>query len=255
MDRDELRRRVGEIDWWHSIDLGGGIVTPGKADTTSLLERIDLAPSLAGLSVLDVGAWDGFYSFEAERRGAAEVVALDLYSWQEDGSGSWGTKAGFDLAREARDSKVRDVVADVMEISPDVVGGEFDVVLFLGVLYHLRDPLAGLERIASVTRGQLILETFVDFTQIGRPAAAFYPAKSMVESTNWWGPNTPAVIAMLETVGFRDIRVVWPESRTQRVKNIAYNVGNVAHSRIARSREPLPLSFVATDRVVVHAFK
>lgn len=255
MDREELRRRVDEIDWWHSIDLGQGIVTPGKSDTASLLARIDLAPNLTGLSVLDVGAWDGYYSFEAERRGAADVAALDLYSWQEDGSGSWGTKAGFELAREARNSKVRDVTADVMEITPEVVGGEFDVVLFLGVLYHLRDPLAGLERIASVTRGQLILETFIDLTQIGRPAAAFYPAKSMVESTNWWGPNTPAVIAMLETVGFKDIRVVWPASRAQRVRNIAYNIGNVTHSRLSRAREALPLSFVATDRLVVHAFK
>lgn len=254
MNREELRRGVDEIDWWHSIDLGQGIVTPGKADTRSLLSRLQLPQSLAGRSVLDVGAWDGFYSFEAERRGAAEVVALDLHSWQEGGE-SWGSKAGFDFARRARESNVRDVMADVMDITPEVVGGEFDLVLFLGVLYHLRDPLGGLERIASVTRGQLVLETFIDLTQIGRPAAAFYPAKSMVESTNWWGPNTPAVVAMLETVGFRDIRVVWPESRARRVKNIAHNVGNVAHSRVSRSREALPLSFVASDRVVVHAFK
>ena len=254
MEPEELRRGVADIDWWHSIDLGSGVVTPGKADTPSLLSRLELPASLAGRSVLDIGAWDGFYSFEAERRGASEVVAMDLHSWQEGGE-SWGSKAGFEFARKARDSKVRDVMADVMELTPEVVGGQFDLVLFLGVLYHLRDPLGGLERVASVTRGQLILETLVDLTQIGRPAAAFYPSRDFVESTNWWGPNTPAVIAMLETAGFRDIRVVWPTSRGQRLKNVAYNIGNVAHSRLSRSRQSLPASLVSSDRVVVHAFK
>lgn len=254
MDREELQRGVDAIDWWHSIDLGQGVVTPGKSDTASLLARIALPASLAGRSVLDIGAWDGYYSFEAERRGADEVVALDLHSWQEGGE-SWGSKAGFEFARKARESRVRDVMADVMELTPDVVGGEFDIVLFLGVLYHLRDPVAGLERVASVTRHQLILETLVDLTQIGRPAAAFYPGGAFLEHTNWWGPNTPAVLAMLRTVGFRDIRVVWPTSRGRRLANVAYNVGNVAHSRLPNERDPLPLSYISSDRVVVHAFK
>ena len=96
-----------------------------------------------GLSVLDIGAWDGFFSFECERRGASRVVAADYFSWH--GSG-WGTKAGFTLARDVLGSKVEDVDIDVMDLTPERVG-TFDLVLFLGVLYHLRHPLLALERV------------------------------------------------------------------------------------------------------------
>ena len=99
---------------------------------------LDLPASLEGLTVLDIGAWDGFFSFECERRGASRVVAADYYSWHGPG---WGTKAGFQLAREALGSRVEDVDIDVMDLSPERVG-TFDVVLFLGVLYHLRHPLS-----------------------------------------------------------------------------------------------------------------
>ena len=155
MDRNELLAEVAKVRWWHTIDLGQGVVTPGRDDTQAKLKRIALPPDLAGLSVLDVGAWDGFFSFEAERRGAARVVAVDTYSWGYGGSGS---KAGFDLARRALRSRVEDRVLEVLDISPATVG-VFDLVLFLGVLYHMRHPLLALERIASVTKQHLILET------------------------------------------------------------------------------------------------
>ena len=104
-----------------------------------------------------------------------------------------GTKAGFQLAREALNSRVEDVDIDVMDLSPERVG-TFDIVLFLGVLYHLKHPLLALERVASVTRQLLILETVVDMVGIRRPAAAFYPATELSgDPTNWWGPNVPAI--------------------------------------------------------------
>lgn len=88
--------------------------------------------------------------------------------------------------------------------------GAFDVVLFLGVLYHLRHPLLALERVASVTR-DLILKTVVDMLGIGRPAAAFYPERELSDDpTNWWGPNPAAVEGMLRAVGFRAARRVTP---------------------------------------------
>ena len=68
---DELRRRAAEVRWFHSIDLGGGIVTPGLDCDPRRLEQMSLPADLSGRTVLDIGAWDGFYSFEAERRGAA----------------------------------------------------------------------------------------------------------------------------------------------------------------------------------------
>ena len=202
---DALSQRVAAQRWYHSIDLGNGVITPGVDDSAYRLARIGLPESLRGLSVLDVGAWDGFFSFECERRGAARVVATDYYSWH---GGGWGTKAGFELAREALGSRVEDVDIDVMDLSPDRVG-TFDVVLFLGVLYHLRHPLLALERVASVTRRLLILETVVDLVGVTRPAAAFYPDRELNgDPTNWWGPNPAAVIGMLRTVGFDQARTI-----------------------------------------------
>src|SRR3954462_4571504 len=93
-----LQSQADALRWYHTIDLGQGVVTKGIDATPVRLDRIDLPASLEGLTVLDIGAWDGFFSFEAERRGASRVLATDYYSWH--GSG-WGTKAGFELARRA----------------------------------------------------------------------------------------------------------------------------------------------------------
>src|SRR5712691_11038678 len=70
------------LGWYHTIDLGNGVVTKGQSDTIPL--QGEKFPDVKGKSVLDIGAWDGYYSFEAERRGAARVVALDHYVWCVD---------------------------------------------------------------------------------------------------------------------------------------------------------------------------
>src|SRR3954453_449423 len=162
----DLRPRVEAIRWYHTIDLGAGVVTRGVDDSPVRLARAQLPASLHGKSVLDVGAWDGFFSFESERRGAARVVAADHVSWHGTG---WGTKAGFNLARESLGSRVEDVDIDVLDLSPERLG-TLDLVLFLGVLYHVRPPFLALERVASVTGGQLILETVIDMVGFARPA-------------------------------------------------------------------------------------
>src|SRR5215472_4538138 len=81
MDSAELRARVDAVGWYHSIDLGGGVVTPGVSKTQTPRSAL---PDFRGRSVLDIGAWDGYYSFLAERSGATRVVALDHYMWQLD---------------------------------------------------------------------------------------------------------------------------------------------------------------------------
>jgi tRNA (mo5U34)-methyltransferase len=202
---DSLRREVAATKWWHTIDLGNGVVTPGIDPTPARLCELQIPDDLTGLTVLDVGAWDGFFSFEAERRGASRVLATDSFCW---GGGGWGTKAGFELARRALGSRVEDVDIDPLDLSPARVG-TFDLVLFLGVLYHMRHPLLALERVFSVTRRQLILQTQVDLSAIDRPALAFYQGSDLNnDPTNWFGPNPPAVVAMLRTAGFTDIRMV-----------------------------------------------
>ena len=203
-DSEELKRRIAAHRWFHTIDLGEGVVTPGDDDSPSKLRTLGLPDRLDGLSVLDVGAWDGFFSFEAERRGAARVLATDDFCWSGPG---WGTKAGFDLVHETLRSKVESKEIAVLDLSPDTVG-TFDLVLFLGVLYHMQHPLLALERIASVTRGQLILETGTDMTWFRKPLLAYYPFDEAAgDETNWCGPNPAAVIAMLRTVGFTKVKV------------------------------------------------
>ncbi len=204
MDTDELKREVAKIKWFHTIDLGNGVITPGEDNTPEKLKTLGLPEHLTGTTVLDIGAWDGFFSFEAERRGARRVLATDDFSWSGPG---WGTKAGFDLAHRALNSTVESSEIGVLDISPETVG-VFDLVLFLGVLYHMRHPLLALERVASVTRDQLILETGVDMTWLRKPLMAFYPgAEAVGDPTNWWAPNPAAVEAMLHTVGFRTVKV------------------------------------------------
>jgi tRNA (mo5U34)-methyltransferase len=240
VDLDALRAEVNGITWWHTIDLGHGIVTPGRDETPARLPLLHLPDSLAGLSVLDVGAWDGFYSFAAEQRGAARVVATDEYAWQHLGTG----RRGFDCAHRAFGSAVETVEIDVMDLAPEKLGGTFDLVLFLGVLYQLRDPMTALERVASVTHDRLVLETHVDLLGIRRPAAAFYPGSELYgDATNWWGPNIHALLGMLRDVGFADARLVHVTPRRQRLSNA---VG----SRLVRGR---PRHRYAHGRAVVHA--
>lgn len=238
----DLQSRVDAIRWYHTIDLGDGVVTRGVDDSALRLARVQLPESLGGKTVLDVGAWDGFFSFECERRGAARVVAADYFSWHGAG---WGTKAGFTLAREALGSQVEDIDVDVMDLNPERVG-TFDVVLFLGVLYHLRHPFLALERVASVTSGHLIVETVVDLVGVGRPAMAFYPGRELNnDPTNWWGPNVPAVKGMLESLGFREVTV------STRLPNAFYRGARAVYHRV-RGKNTIAEAF-RQDRAVFHA--
>jgi tRNA (mo5U34)-methyltransferase len=223
--RRRLEREIESVPYWyHSIDLGG-VVTPGrKSPAQHQLELGALQlPDLTGKTVLDVGAWDGYYSFLAEQRGARRVVALDRYVWNEDLNRlapperraryphpSPGRR-GFDIARAALGSSVEPVVMEVDEIGPEVLG-TFDVVLFLGVVYHLRHPLADLERVASVTDELLIVETHLTYVAglEDRALWEFYEADELEgDPTNWWGPNTKGLLAVLRSAGdFRRVELV-----------------------------------------------
>jgi tRNA (mo5U34)-methyltransferase len=206
MDSEQIRAAIAGITWYHTIDLGSGVITPGVDNTIDRIAMIGLPQDLRGLSVLDIGAWDGAFSFEAERRGASPVVAVDSFCWSGEG---WGTRDGFDCARRVLNSKVEDREIEVLDLSPESVG-VFDLVLFLGVLYHMKHPLLALERVASVCRGQLILWTQIDLASVDRPAMAFYPGTELNnDPTNWWGPNPAAVNAMLTTAGFSRAETVY----------------------------------------------
>jgi len=247
---------AGEIIWFHSIDLGEGQPTAGtKSAATLEVEAglLQLPETLGGLHVLDIGAWDGYFSFEMERRGAASVTALDHYVWSTDHArfreyhakasaagepllppdeipGVWDPvnlpgRAGFDRARAALNSRVRPVVGDFMTMDLDALG-EFDIVLFLGVLYHLKDPFTALTRLRRVTRGLAVIET----------AAAVVPGWAdqrlwmFVEGSeldqdpsNWWAPTSAGLAAMCRAAGFSSTHVVM-ESAEDAPPNPGYSL-------------------------------
>jgi len=196
----------GNIHWFHGIDLGDGVVTPGFKDNNLLKAEADVVFSypVAGKTVLDIGAWDGFFSFEAEKRGASRVLATDWYCW---GGPGWGTQAGFNYARHVLNSRVEDQEVDVPDISPEKVG-VFDVVIMSGVIYHVTDPLMILKKAAEVTRECLIIETAVALVDVKDPAMQFLNAMPHNgDPTNFWSPNPPAVVAMLKWCGFKNVMV------------------------------------------------
>ena len=223
-------------EWFHSIELAPGIFAPGRlAPEVKARELAALRlPDLHGKSVLDIGAYDGYYSFAAERLGASRVVALDHYVWSADMAGymkEWRElrEAGiippaphetrywrpaelpgrrpFDAAREILGSRVEPVVGDFMTMDLTSLG-RFDVVLFLGVLYHLEDPLRAMRRVAAVTApdGLAVVQTMaVELPGVDWPFSEFFPgAKLNNDTSNWWAPNSKALLGLCRAAGFRE---------------------------------------------------
>lgn len=211
---DEFARAQTLIDsvdsWYHRIEVLPGLTTPGVNDSQLVLRALDFPEDLSGLRVLDIGTRDGFFAFECERRGA-EVTAIDYMPPEE---------TGFAVARELLGSKVEFQQDNVYELSAEKYGS-FDLVLFLGVLYHLRDPMLALDRIWDLCRSRLIVETqtiddallmpdgeFARLTDLepqlaATPLMQFYPGDSLNgDATCVWAPNDACLRAMLEEVGF-----------------------------------------------------
>jgi tRNA (mo5U34)-methyltransferase len=155
-DAATIRRMIAEHGrWWHEIELAPGIITPGDDSNRMklpILDALGLPKDMRGLRVLDIGCSDGYFAFEAEKRGA-EVLAIDFVP---------ETYTGFATAKAILGSEVEYRMENVYNLSRETVG-EFDVVLFLGVLYHLRKPLAALDAIRSVLKpgGLLFIGTML----------------------------------------------------------------------------------------------
>jgi tRNA (mo5U34)-methyltransferase len=204
-----LRHRVAaEPYWFHRIEVFPGFFTPGWSDPAiEKLPHYGLPEELAGKRVLDIGCAEGFFSFEAERRGAREVIAIDS---------SPDSVRRFNIVREARQSNATAYLTNVYDLDP-LRFGTFDLVLFYGVFYHLKHPQLALERIKSVCAGTLLLQTLVDEHPAVKhqPWARFYPHGLMSGKNNenfdptvFWAFNSTCVAAMLDHVGFGDISFV-----------------------------------------------
>lgn len=195
-----------QIGWFHSLSLPGGETTSGVKSAQVLGVEADVVfrHGVAGKRVLDIGAWDGFFSFEAERRGAAEVLATDHFCWSGAG---WGVKAGFDYAHRRLGSRVASLDIDVQQISPQTVG-TFDVVLFLGVLYHVKDPMLCLEHAASAAGEVLVVETCTALDVLPWPVMRYYVGDELGgDPTNFWAPNRKCLEGMARDLGFKKVEM------------------------------------------------
>jgi tRNA (mo5U34)-methyltransferase len=200
---EEIRAEIARVPRWrHSIEVAPGISTPGDP-TKRVLRRLHLPQDLTGKSVLDVGCSDGFFSFEAEKRGAGRVVGFDEWS-----SPFVDRPAGFDTVHRLLNSKVEFHRLDLQTLDPTQLG-QFDIVLCLGVLYHLKHPLLGIEQLRKLTKDMLILETEVTESIVNTSGMRFieglYHGRDI---TTWWVPSVACVMQMARAAGFQRVETI-----------------------------------------------
>lgn len=220
LDRAELELRIAENhDWYHTMELAPGVVTPGVVDVRPIVSRVPIPASLRGMRCLDLGTWDGFWAFEMERRGAAEVHAVDVpdpYKWD------WPRRAriresyeggkenlelikrngnGFPIARDALGSSVQRHELTVYELDPGRVG-TFDFVFVGSILLHLRDPVGALERVRTVARGDVVFNEAIEYTLTKLRPRTPTARLDADDRAWWWQPNLAALHSMIEQAGF-----------------------------------------------------
>jgi tRNA (mo5U34)-methyltransferase len=221
----EVSRPQDVTLWYHTLELPGGVVTPGWFDLRPIVDKFPW-PDVRGKRCLDVGTYDGFLAFELERRGASEVVATDIpdhedWDWPA-GARAYGPATlakiagekghGFEAAREALRSTVEKRVINAYDLSPAEVG-QFDVVVCGSLMLHLRDPVRALEAIRSVCTGvfmsieQVSLDLSVRLRR--RPVADMLFADDLCQ---WWVVNAAGHQRMVEAAGFEVLQTVRPFS-------------------------------------------
>lgn len=204
MERDEeILEKINKVPfWWHSIKLGK-YVTPGhmgKGYVKAIEKSIPV--DLTGKSVLDVGAWDGYFSFLAESRGAGRVLAIDNLQNRDKTEGL----IGFQVAKEILGSNVEYEVMDVRDV--DRLEEDFDVIFYFGVYYHVEDPYMTFVKLQRKCREYMILEGHV--IEDPRPVMKFYFEAELQGSaaTDYWGASIPCLIKMCRRAGFKHAELV-----------------------------------------------
>jgi len=217
LGRGEIRRRVRALaPWFHNMNLNGIATAPDHflGDYPSVKWRRfahALPRDLSGCSVLDIGCNAGFYAIEMKRRGAARVVGID-----EDDRYLEQAR----LAAEVSNAEIELRKLSIYDVQK--LGTRFDVVLFMGVFYHLRYPLLALDLIRAhavrdlfvfqaMLRGSRDIEPIADdyrfserkiFDKPGFPRLHFIEKAYAGDRTNWWIPNRACVEALLRSAGF-----------------------------------------------------
>lgn len=217
----ELRAKVAQIQsWYHRIDLGDGVETPGHFRMTDYLAHYHFPARLDGLRVLDVGASTGFFAYEFERRGAAEVVAVELPSW---GDHDWTPRYRREFEQKSRGEKQhidREVMRDGFTIVGEAYGstrvrriwqpiydlraadlGQFDIVFSGAMLMHVRDPILGIQRMRECCKdtGRLIVSISTTMPDAQEPVAKFVGEWNQC---NWWQMSPRALDEVLKCCDF-----------------------------------------------------
>jgi len=199
------RQVAAEPYWFQKIELWPGYSSPGWSDpAVEKLPYYGLPDNLTGMRVLDIGCAEGFFSFEAERRGAREIIGIDSFP---------DSVKRFNILKAARQSNAVAFLMNVYDLEPRRLG-TFDLVLFYGVFYHLKHPQLALERIRSVCSGTLLFQTHIqeEPSLAEAPWAQFYPhgmpsgsAGEEFDPTVFWLFNPACCAAMLDHVGFVEL--------------------------------------------------
>lgn len=210
-DAAYVKEKIASVEhWYHRIEVAPGVLTPGINDSQTFLSLLNIPEDCSNLRVLDLGTRDGFFAFELEKRGA-EVVAVDYYP---------SDKTGFKVASELLNSKVTFVQENIYNVSADKFG-VFDVVLFLGLIYHLPDPIRALNIVRSLCKSDLYFETQLmdnaflmpdgSFTSLASlpgflsetPLMQFCTRDSLNQDfSNYWVPNLKCMKDMLLECNF-----------------------------------------------------
>ena len=218
IDSDELRKDIASNPmWYHAMELAPGIETPGWFDMRPV-SRVLPWPDVRGKRCLDVGTYDGFLAFEMERKGAAEVVAIDIddhtkWDWPPDVRAHGGENLaklagpekgrGFRIAHAALGSRVDRRPISVYDLDPKTMG-TFDVVVMGSLLLHLRDPLRALEAIRSVCGGY-----FMSAEEINLVTTLLHPKRPLLQLNGsgplcqWMVPNAAGHRRMVFSAGFQ----------------------------------------------------
>ena len=177
---------------WHQRFTIDGVTSPGYHDMDLLISSAQVPDDLTGLSVLDVGTTNGAAAFECEKRGAKEVIAVDICQ---------PNVFGFDLLAKFLNSQVQFLQSSIYQLPSKLQGRRFDFVIFWGVLYHLRHPLLGLDALAQVSNDHLTLETVI--SSDSNTSATFFRGTELGnDGSNWWAPSESCLSQMLSSSGF-----------------------------------------------------
>lgn len=193
MNIAEARKIVDRRPWWyHKFEIFPGLVTPGVYEPSGTLEQLNLPQDMSGMRVLEIGPADGFFTKALTARGA-DVTAVD-YAARDH--------YGFADMEECAQKKFKFFNVNIYDLA-ELKLKPFDVVLCLGVLYHLPDPCRALWTIRSLVEGQLILETYVSRKFEDQPIAEYLPHSSTNgDYTNFWAPNPRCCASMLSDFGY-----------------------------------------------------